>query len=263
MGSSGTTRLIIDVVETHDSTNLGAGQTMREPPIRARCWLLTISTLAFALAGCVSTPPKIEPGRLASEQDWASRIVEVQILLNGKILSKGTGAWIGPGRVVTAAHVVDEVPAEGSIVVANFRGSAAARVLVVGHRDGTDAALLEVTNRSSLGSGAELPILNICSKQLQPSDQVWIGLVRGGIFAHGSPDRVRMYKGSVYTNELTIHLQPGDSGSAVYDVTRGCLVGVVSQSGKAGQVDRGKLDGFFTTKITEGVDIRPFVDQLE
>ncbi len=147
---------------------------------------------------------------------------------------------LGQGRFVTAAHVVDGVPARlrgcapgvATPRVAFAGSTGPARLLRAGRGDvapvvglrylgGRDLALLQGGPRADPGA-------TVCDAEAIAGQAVVVATPWRSLRARvlgGIQETPPAYGGYA---EIGIRLEPGESGAGVFDAVRGCLVGVVS-----------------------------------
>ena len=158
---------------------------------------------------------------------------------------EGSAVFLGQGRFLTAAHVVDQNPLRNDCApfgtvdpVIEFGGTILnARIVAVApwsdegmltYRGGWDLALIEVDERMipvALRSAAPLAI---CARDLPEGMQARVateyGVDAATIRARTHPDFAR----------LDFAARGGDSGGGVFDIEHRCLAGLISNGGRDG-----------------------------
>lgn len=163
----------------------------------------------------------------------SDRTVLIRVHTPGDV-STGTGAWLKPGKVITASHLFRHVRREDDFKVeVIWRGvEFQADIDRIENPESIDVAVLQVRLNETEGM-LHLRALHLCDKPLQVAQPVAIGIRSDGglgttLLSFGSPDRVEYVSGEASSSAVTVYLEPGDSGAPVYDARSGCLLGIVS-----------------------------------
>ncbi len=179
--------------------------------------VLTAAVLAIAATGCAADPPSAAVGIVVDACDPGTDI--------------GSGAFVAPGIVLTAAHTL-----RGAQAIEVVRGDERTAATIVGFDPDLDLAYLRVDPR------AVLPI-EVGSEHVERGDAGTAWVYRDGEIV-GLPvtivRRVRINTEDIYVEgetsrsgfELRADIRSGDSGGAV--VVDGKVVGVVWARSRTG-----------------------------
>lgn len=184
-------------------------------PRRARRLLAGAAALAVAGAAAAAGLAAREAGARADPQ-----VVAIQVRPASGAAERATGVVLGPGRVLTVAHVLE---AGGRVVVRDPAGGL--RTATVAHRDpALDLAVLRVAGLEGTAprvAGAAAPARILVARG--SARRALRATLRRRISARLVDQPGRPRRPSL---ELAADVEPGDSGAAVADAD-GLLVGIV------------------------------------
>jgi hypothetical protein len=208
-----------------------------------------LATVLALMTGCAALQSVTSATAAQDNEQYAVDLavngVSVNIVRDGKTISWGSGMFVGRSRVLTAAHVVDGLSIGDEIIIEHLSWRAKGHIEAIGDRAAHDAAIVALD--TPLG-GPFVASPKLCKADPQIGTRLAVVTANGTELTYGAPVDVRERAGSAGTATTTTWFGPGASGSAVVDIERRCLVGVVSQSSRtAGAIGK---DG----KTIESVD---------
>ncbi|MCA8212608.1 serine protease [Burkholderia cepacia] len=155
--------------------------------------------------------------------------VTISITRDGKVLEWGSGFLVGKDRVLTAAHVVDAVR-NGDVIVVDHHGMrSTGRTIAIGARATNDAAIVAL-DTPRLVRIAQPP--RLCATATEVGARLVVMSANGATYTFSAPMKGYGSEGNNGVSATTTWFGPGASGSAVIDLGRHCLAGVVSQSAR-------------------------------
>ena len=173
---------------------------------------------------------------LAQDQNGAdvfvSRMVRVSHgrpgLDDAKIL--GAGIFLGNGLILTAAHVAGPADSAFPLIVSAGHWYWQARIVTQGALERIDIALLAIDPQAVPKAMQAMAALTLCRQPTVPGQQVavaapWSARVTRILSPTAIPEPLR----GRYATLLDQPEKIGNSGAGVFDLRKGCLLGVVSQ----------------------------------
>ena len=233
--------------------------------------IVAVAGLGLSVSGCASTAPQKSQAEIsAANSTWTDDLEAAKTSLAlidvvdcyGE--GSGTGFFVGPDLVLTAAHVV-----AGSVSVDVNVGNQSMRAEVLGLDPLNDVALLKtsvpvdgttfkildtdpVVGTSIATLGFTDPALDGQNVPAEKRFKISEGITEG--FTHHIPSEVNNSEGSLVTNQRLIN---GDSGSPVIDES-GTVVGMGVSS-----IEPESLDLFGTGVESFAVPSRVLRDSVE
>lgn len=194
---------------------------LRQPSHAIAALALALAVPGYAGAAAVPTPVALQ----------AYTVTLVKLPLHGWI---GNAVYLGDGRILTASHVAGSIGHPSP--VADIAGVTLPTTrLKQGRLDDVDLSLLAVDVKSLPKDFLALPRLSVCDddpdigtpvlvitpKQIAPSHTVASSVLPGWIFP---PAVIAKFNTLIADVDST-----GNSGSAVFDRDRGCILGIMSR----------------------------------
>jgi len=157
----------------------------------------------------------------------------------------GGGVWLGDGYVLTAAHIIDELPKTAKIQVIVDSFSVSVQPVLVGRRNGDDLAVLKIDDAISTERLQKTPSAKICTQLERVGERLLVKAYDADYVTYASPDGQVFYRGESWSTATTTLASPGVSGSPVYNLRNGCLAGImsgsdISKGGGLGDEDLGR-----------------------
>ena len=178
--------------------------------------------IAFALCLAVTLlAPLVSEGadRKESSEPW---IVAARIIRNGE--QSGSGVYLKPGLIITAAHLT-AADAKMGVRVAGV--VLPAQVLKQGSFEDVDLSLLLVDQEKV---PARLPRMDLCEAPPWPGDAVIVVDAERAARSHiVSPQILHYTLRNKFSTLIGDVATTGNSGSGVFDPNRKCLLGIMSR----------------------------------
>lgn len=142
-------------------------------------------------------------------------------------------------HILTAAHVVDEMPNGAVLTVSNAFGETlgTATVLLAGAKQVNDLALLAFTRANELVRVVS-PV-SICSEDAKSGELLTVAYEKKATRTHASMDEafVSYDRGIAYSRATQAFFSNGVSGAGVYSMERLCLAGIISRQTSSQSID--------------------------
>ena len=138
----------------------------------------------------------------------------------------GSGVWLGQGHVLTANHMFREYKKGDPITVAINGRRIPATLRAQGDLNEADLALLDVDRASASLISWQGPM--VCSKPESVAAALQVISFDQGFNTFAAPEHAWSSKDQVWSERTTATFSPGVSGSPVFDVSTGCLAGIIS-----------------------------------
>jgi len=177
--------------------------------------------------------------RSAGAEDTDHSLLDYAVSINQSGQSRsGTGVYFGDGLVLTASHVVGDSLLHGpSVTIAGQQ--LPARIVKRESFEESDLALLSI-DQQQLPAHLRQRRLSLCQTPPWPGEDVIVVVPEEAVHSHvisplWLPRHVRQY--DTVINDVA---KTGNSGSALFDAQKKCLLGIMSR----------KISQSFTSKDT-------------
>jgi hypothetical protein len=191
---------------------------------------MTVRIILLALCGWLLAQLARDSALFASAELRAVRIVQFSGAVPGPIAKSGNaGIFLGKIWILTAAHVAQRHTPGDTLHIEVAGRLIDARLVKAGSFDKTDVSLLEVSPDDVPQPMRSLPLLAPCRHPVLPGTRILV--VEPGNISYSSviaadilpPDVPRRFDSLIRDVDTT-----GNSGSALFDLDRGCLAGIMS-----------------------------------
>ncbi len=139
----------------------------------------------------------------------------------------GAGIYLGRGVFITAAHVAGHTWWTRPKVAINDQ-EFSTRTIKEGSFEGTDITLLGVDERL-LPLRLRLRHLSLCTKSSYPGEEVVTIVPGAAVHSHVMPPQRLPVDVRRFSTVISDVADTGNSGSGVFDVESGCLLGIMSR----------------------------------
>lgn len=198
--------------------------------------------LALLIGGCAVTPPTPQISQQAFQEELSTEAVTITVTHDRTLVDWGSGLLIGNDRVLTASHVIDTAISGDDIFVTHGVWRAKGHVVASGKRSTNDAAFLALDIPLEGKRSAPPPL---CRGSSHAGASLLVVTPTTAVHTYALPpvDGMPVPAGAV---EISTFFKPGASGSAVVDLEKRCIAGVVSRgsndSSGAGVEGPGKIE---------------------
>ena len=184
--------------------------------------------IPFTFAATISLGA--QTASLENSSEASFRLYATDVIRVPKENWTGTGVYLGNGLVLTAGHVAGSFIHTVRVEIAGE--DLATNVIKRGRfsesPDDVDLALLEI-DEAKLPVWLRLRRMPICHRTPLPGEQVVVATPHGIAASHIiAPSALPKTLNSKFATAIADVAKVGNSGSGVFDPSRGCLMGIIS-----------------------------------
>lgn len=167
------------------------------------------------------------------------RTVHIRGTEKSGALARAHGMLLDNDHILTAAHVVENMPVGSVLTVSNEFGETmgTATVLLAGMKDVNDLALLAFTRVDD--SVRMVTPVSICSEETRSGELLVVAFEKTAVETHASMDQafVTRTQTATYSRATQAFFSNGVSGAGVYSTERLCLAGIISRQTSDQHID--------------------------